>query len=227
MLSFIGIGDAFSPNYGNCSAFYKNDKFLLLIDCGENIFEKIIKLNLLNNVNKVYIIITHFHTDHIGSLGSLLFYLDKIGISDTTIVYPNLNRLNVLLDIFGVTKCNYKTVTPNEVNDFKIKCYNQEHSFMESFGYLFYIENNSIYFSGDTKCIRDEIVKKLLNKDIDFFYQDVRLDSNSYHISLEELNKIIPFECRNLVNCMHLNEFNDNSILISNGYKIVKKYRGV
>lgn len=35
MLPFIGIGNAFNYRYGNCSAFYKNNEMMLVIDCGE------------------------------------------------------------------------------------------------------------------------------------------------------------------------------------------------
>ena len=46
MLSFLGIGGAFAISLKNCSAFYKKGRELLLIDCGESVFEEIVKINL-------------------------------------------------------------------------------------------------------------------------------------------------------------------------------------
>ena len=80
MLSFLGIGGAFNVNLKNCSAFYKVNKKLILIDCGESIFEEILNKNILDDIEDLTIIITHFHSDHVGSLGSLIFYSDKINI---------------------------------------------------------------------------------------------------------------------------------------------------
>ena len=79
MMSFLGIGGAFVTKLKNCSAYIKNGQNLFLIDCGENILEEILKLKILKNVENISILLTHFHTDHIGSLGSLVFYCDKIG----------------------------------------------------------------------------------------------------------------------------------------------------
>ena len=74
MLKFIGTGSAFNTKLGNTSAYIKDNNTLLLIDCGELTFARILSLNLLDDVNEVHIAITHTHPDHIGSLGSLIFY---------------------------------------------------------------------------------------------------------------------------------------------------------
>jgi hypothetical protein len=47
-LKFIGTGSAFNTNLGNTSAYIKYDNDLLLIDCGESIFERLIKNDILN-----------------------------------------------------------------------------------------------------------------------------------------------------------------------------------
>ena len=54
MLSFLGIGGAFATDLKNCAAFYKESDYLLLIDCGENIFEEIIKKYILLVILKQY-----------------------------------------------------------------------------------------------------------------------------------------------------------------------------
>lgn len=225
MLSFLGVGGAFATDLKNCAAFYKESGSLLLIDCGENIFEEIIKKKLLDNVDKLYIIITHFHTDHIGSLGTLLFYCDKINISSIKIIYPNKNEIIKFLNMIGTEKCIYEVLIPDEFNEFLIKEVKQQHSIMEAYGYLININNKKIYYSGDTKTIPAGIIEKFYNDEIDYFYQDVRIDENDYHISLKELNNIVSFDKRYKVNCMHFNSYNDMNIIKQNGYKLVKKIR--
>jgi len=68
MLKFIGIGSAFNTKLGNTSAYIKQNGVLLLIDCGELTFDRILKMNLLDDVNEVHIAVIHTHPDHIGSL---------------------------------------------------------------------------------------------------------------------------------------------------------------
>ena len=47
---------------------------MILIDCGETIARKIIKEYILDGIEELYILISHTHSDHIISLGTLLFY---------------------------------------------------------------------------------------------------------------------------------------------------------
>lgn len=225
MLNFLGIGGAFESKLKNCAAFYKYKNNLVLIDCGENIYEEINKYGILKGVKKLVIIITHFHTDHVGSLGTLLFYCDKLGILDISIIYPNIKSLNNLLNIFGVQKCSYKVFSPSEFKFFNIKEFKQEHSFMEAYGYLIELNGKRIYYSGDTKKVPREIIDIFFQNKIDYFYEDIRKDTNDYHLSISELNEIIPFNKRKSIYCMHFNNRSEIDYIISNGYSVIKKWK--
>ena len=52
-LKFLGRGSAFNTKEGNTAAYIKQDSHLLLIDCGENIFERMVNNNLLDGIEKV------------------------------------------------------------------------------------------------------------------------------------------------------------------------------
>lgn len=219
MLSFIGVGNAFSYQLGNCSAFYKESNSMLLIDCGENVFEHILANELLEDIENLYVLITHFHSDHVGSLGSLMFYCDKIGIKNVNIMYPNLDKLDQLIKIFGVNKCNYRLIRPSDLGITEIL---QKHSFMQCYGYMLNINDKKIYYSGDTKIIPESIIDLLLHEKIDYFYQDVRIIENDYHISLDELVRLIPENYRGKVECMHYG-YEDVVEITKKGFSIVKK----
>lgn len=91
MLKFIGCGSAFAVKTANNSAFFIDNDTLNLFDCGETIFENIVRKNLLKGIKKVNIFLTHLHSDHAGSLGTMVFYVSSIGIEreNIRVIFPN------------------------------------------------------------------------------------------------------------------------------------------
>ena len=73
-LQFLGRGAAFNPKEGNNSAYVIENNQLFLIDCGESIFERIMENGLLDKIDGINVMITHTHSDHVGSLGTLTMY---------------------------------------------------------------------------------------------------------------------------------------------------------
>ena len=75
-LKFLGRGSMFNVKEGNTSAFWKDvtGKHMILIDCGCTVFREIDRLDLLEGVQDLSILITHTHSDHIGSLSDLIHY---------------------------------------------------------------------------------------------------------------------------------------------------------
>jgi len=119
-LKFIGIGSAFNTKLGNTSAYIKENNTLLLLDCGELTFDRILSLNLLSDVNEVHIAVTHTHPDHIGSLGSFIFYcyyIKKI----KPIFHSADSDFIKLLEIMGITKehCYLYNCISDQVADIK------------------------------------------------------------------------------------------------------------
>lgn len=216
MLNFLGRGSAFNVKEGNNSAYLKltinrKEDDLFLIDCGENIFERIIKNKLLNGIERVDILITHLHSDHVGSLSSLIYYCYYIEHIVPNVYFPNKD-LYVFLKFQGnLDGRDYKfhmlhIDTDNfiEIGNVKIiKPIKVEHvKELNCFGYLMDIGGELIWYSGDCRSISDFIK----DSNIDIFYQDTCLadyDGN-VHTSLRSLCQSVPEKKRNKVYCMHI-----------------------
>lgn len=223
MLQFLGIGGAFFPDLGNTSAFYRKGNELFLLDCGEDVFGNILKNHLLEGIAKINILITHFHSDHVGSLGTLVFYCEAKNLNEINIIFPNKEKLAELIRLFGIQNCNINIYTPKEFARLKIKEYRQEHDVIEAYGYIIELDRKIIYYSGDTKSIPDEVFNLLLKGKIDYFFQDVRLKQNPYHLSLDELESKIPFNLRKQINCMHFVSEAEIAEVTKHGFSRVRR----
>ena len=87
-LIFLGRGAAFNPEEGNNSAYFIENNQLFLIDCGESIFKSLMENNVLENIETINLMITHTHSDHIGSLGTLISKLFYTYNRKTNIIIP-------------------------------------------------------------------------------------------------------------------------------------------
>ena len=141
MLKFIGTGSCFNYKMGNNSAYYihnTNDKKrFVLFDCGEDVFHKILKNDLLNGINEVFVIITHLHSDHIGSLPSIIFYLHYALNIKPVVFFPN-DDLNVFLKLGGVNSDYYEYVgEKNSYYDLEYETRENSHTFLNDIRVLY------------------------------------------------------------------------------------------
>ena len=236
MLKFIGTGSAFNHKLGNTSAYYKENGNLLLIDCGETVFGRILELNLLEDVSNVYIAITHTHSDHIGSLGSLVLYLSIMkGIVPNIIVTTEDSAeeqektLKNYLSLSGVSEEEYEFTYGDMMEEVfaglvVVNMKQITHSSrLTSYAVELIFKNKAFYYVGDNNDAKyiKSLVKKL-NKD-DIIYTDAtnREYKNSVHISLNKLAEIISDEKRNQVYCMHFDSYATISDAKDYGFNVV------
>ena len=216
ILRFLGYGAAFNPMLGNTSAYFEKDKNLYLIDCGELVFHKLYEKDLLNEYENIYVLITHMHADHIGSLGSLISYTYFVMKKKITVIHPN-NKLVLLLDLTGIDRAAYniKVCHEIEIDEISIQAIGVKHADdMDCYGYIITNNERTIYYSGDSYEIPEMVLKAFFNNEIDRIYQDTteKVSAHRSHFPLEELAEIIPVGFRNKVFCMHFNSDFSESI---------------
>lgn len=217
MLNFIGTGSAFNTALGNNCAYIKNGENLLLIDCGSSTFAKIQEIKLLEGIKSVFVLMTHTHPDHVGSLGDLIFYgyyaMGEMGKPSVTVIAPDNLYMEDVLDAVGVKRETYGYVGLDYSHTFlskfsmmiqpiKVNHVDELHCY----GYVFTHKEHFIYYSGDCYEIPEEILRGLNNGVYDFFYQDTcKADyEGNVHLSLRKLTEMVKPEYRKRVFCMHL-----------------------
>lgn len=233
-LKFLGKGGSDNQLQGNTSAYFIENRCLFLIDCGENTFERILRKQLLNDVDKVFIFITHTHSDHVGSLGSLIFhcyFLKKIELN--IVLSSNLlhyNDVKELLRIYGAHEDWYRIIEPTSLNN-KFNSFNKM-EYMSTkhveqipcYGLSFDTNDGIVYYSGDTKEINN--IKELISsgKKIDKIYIDCTTTNteNNVHYYIGKANEEIDDSIKNKVYCMHFNKPECIDIAKNYGFNVVE-----
>ena len=231
-LLFLGRGSAFNTCEGNNSAYFIDKNELFLIDCGESVFSELKERNLLDDISCVNVFITHTHSDHVGSIGSLImycYYVLKIGVN-IIISKDSLYKDDLinLIRIFGCESDMYRIVYvedySNKYNLFNsVKYVKTNHvPQIPSYGILFNTDNGIVYYSGDIADL--DSVSDLINNNlvIDKIYVDTTSkESSGCHVFIGDLDRLIPSYLKRKVYCMHVNDKKCIDMAIEYGFNVV------
>lgn len=226
-LNFVGNGSAFSSHRGNNCAYFKEDRKILFLDFGEDIFDRVSQSKLLDDVDEVYVAITHLHSDHIGSLPTLIPYNHYKKNIPTYFVLNDVDdaKDGLFEDYLYITGADefYKTCDSQLNNAFKsikkLEFTKVSHLSEHDFAIKIQFNNGKIiYYSGDTN---DEkyiaSVVSNLGKNDEFYCDTCLADyEGNVHTNIEVLNRLVPQELHGQVVCMHY----DSDDLI----ELVEKY---
>ncbi len=209
-LKFLGIGAGFYPTYYNTSAYFIVDNNLILIDCGETVYKRLLDSIDIHSVDNIYVLITHLHADHVGSLPSLISYCACV-VNKKIQVLHSEETICELLRLTGIKESFYTHHKQFEhtIKGVTIKPVRVKHAKdMKCFGYEIITEDDHIYYSGDSSSISEDILEKYLNGQIKRIYQDTSssISNSSSHMYVGFLEEIIPKEFRKNVFCMHLDK---------------------
>lgn len=218
LLNFVGCGNSFSGFNGNNSAYLRFNKTLFLIDCGSANFGRMIRAKLLEGIDRIDVLVTHLHPDHVGSLGSLILYtvyqMAPMSQVKLTVLVPEELRsdLATLLRLQGVTEDKYHLTTIPSAGfetDFGFQVHPVPVTHAKElicFGYILKFQTQSLYYSGDAAMIPREVVHQLA--ELDYVYQDTCIEDypGNVHMSLQRICEMIPVQYRHKVYCMHLDD---------------------
>ena len=192
-LNFIGIGGAFYTELGCYAAYIKEEDKILFIDYGLDTFDKTIRYNLLNGINKIYVIITHMHGDHVGGLATFIQYAAialniKVKILDNSDTFSE--KLIALLDIMAVDKSFYEIVKKEEFDfSFDVNLRKTKHTpMLECYSIIFSKNNVKTLYTGDSNEI--DYLKLVVN---DPKYEDIYTEIGeaiSVHMDYKEIMKM-------------------------------------
>lgn len=240
MLTFLGTGGAFNTKRGNTSAYFELGTELFIIDAGEDVFAKLVNKNLFNGKTRVNIFITHLHSDHVGSLGTLIAYLYikvfDMDRSKVCLYFPS-EAITELLTLQGI-KGDMYTSFVNRWDELYIDGYEKQPEYVfepaphtgeldykkepNCFSIEFSLKNEfGFYYSGDT-C---EFNQKLMNTyAFDHIYHEVTSNKGAtvhfQYDKLLELTKDMPADQKKKITLMHLDEDFDIEKAKADGFSI-------
>jgi len=200
---FLGTGGAFDFDLGNSSVLISHSGTLFLLDCGHSVYPRLRELGWTERID--YILITHLHDDHCGSLSSLIFHQNLISPKrKVKLLYPTepfKEQLYAFLSFSLLHPEHYVEFLPlSHFSDFisPIDTYGLHIPDMQTFAYLFKSSQKTILYSGDIAdpdflfqyLKQQKIQPDLIFHDITFFkeakahafYQDVAKYLGTYSI---------------------------------------------
>lgn len=206
-LKFLGIGSAFNPAWKNTSAYFTKGSHFFLLDAGESVFSILFDKGYLKKYEKLTVFITHTHSDHVGSLPSIISYCYNVLGKKVEVYYPK-QELYVLLDHMGIERESYELHCGTEwkFDDISVHAISVRHADdIFCYGYRISGPEESIYYSGDGYQVPEEVVKDFFEGKIERIYQDTAEFPSTHpsHCPLEELERLFPEKDRNRVFCMH------------------------
>lgn len=234
MLKFIGTGDLGNAALGNTSAYVKQGADLILLDCGTTAYARMQQLNIFEDVNNVYVAITHMHPDHVGSLANTIFYLNYWKNIIPNILISNneestqKDELEKFLSLQGVGIDNYQFVNVEElampgISSFEFK--EVEHSAsMKSYAFEIGFENKKVYYLGDNndKKYLKSIIKNLKKDDLVYTDCTTLKLKKQVHMPLDVLNQLAEEPIRKQIYCMHFCSTEDIEEIKKAGYCIAR-----
>ncbi len=220
MLHFLGDGSAFNLDDDNTAAYMTVGDALILIDCGEQICNRIIKRGLLEGVTRVHLLITHTHSDHIGSLEGFIYYITYLTDKSLSVYYSHPSRLDKMMYMQGLERSYHTLPIPDTIEGFRVEAVKQKHMF-GAYGYFFYSEEASFFYSGDTSVINSRAVSELREGKISRIYHEVSFSSSPIHTPIADLEAVFLPDERKKVYLMHFANDDNRKESVKRGFSIV------
>ena len=204
-LRFLGVGSAFNAALGTNSAFFHYDGNLYLLDCGETVFERALHANLLDGAKEITVLITHLHSDHVGSLGTLLGYCYFILKKPATVVCPN-PQLVELLQLMDIAPHQYRLLSALDEGGVRAVPLPAKHGGLVAHSYEITADGETIFYSGDTSELPETLISDVASGRVARAYVDcMDAPESAGHMVMSRLEALVPAALRVKFTAMHLN----------------------
>lgn len=223
--NFLGKGCAFYPLYGNTCAYFVHNRELYMLDCGESAFEQLYKRIHLDEIERAYVIVTHLHADHVGSLGTLISYFYCVLHKPVYVIHPETTIVD-LLTLEGIDKKGYQycMLLPDNGAGLSADPVPVTHAEdMKCYGYLLRDREECLFYSGDSSMVPEKVREMFLAGEVDRIYHDTSTHDSEHpsHCYYGKLEQIIPREKRGQFYCMHLDSPCEE-MLMEKGFRVVE-----
>ena len=223
-LTFLGRGNSMNRNEEHTSAYCRAHNTLLLINCGMRVFEKIVSLHLLEDIEKVKIILTSNESKNNSSLAHFITYLkETMHFMPKQIVLYSGEDTDV--DIFLLTqgiveKEDYlyrevhKKMDVFELN-MAVEFFATAHKRgIRNYGLVLEDRTRKVVYLADSREIHPFIKDWLLEGELDRLYVSVEVRGEregTYAFTYEELLSFFKdLPCKERIHMMDLNEAFDD-----------------
>lgn len=190
-IRFISTGGVFDYKIGNSSAMVNCKIGNVLIDCGYTVYPELVERDIVDKID--YLLITHLHGDHVGSIHPLILHLVNKCRKKVKIIYPTESFLKLVqnyLEIFLVDTSKYiEFVNIRDVDEVGfVDTTNQHIDGMESYAYYFNLEKDFIFYSGDLGNIQitESVLKTIEHSNIIVFHETSFIQGKA-HVFYKEL----------------------------------------
>ena len=218
-LNFIGIGGAFNTELGNNAAYIIENNKILFLDIGLDTFDKIVKYKLLENMDEIYVLITHLHGDHVGGLATFIQFA-YFGFNKVVKIVDNsecfTSHVKTLLNITAVGTDNYEFINVENLPfSFNIELrLTKHHPLLECYSVIFEEKNGKTLYTSDSNDI-EYLKEKINDKEFIKIYTEVG-ETPSVHTDYEELKKLD----KSKLILMHIESMKLYEKLLKEGYKV-------
>lgn len=214
-IKFLGTGGVFDYTIGNSSVIIATEHGKILVDCGYTVYKKLDEMQLIESIT--YIMLTHLHGDHVGSIHPLILTLVNKYKKRVKIIYPTKSYLLTIKSYLS-----YFLIDTERYIDFVdiallegvgyIETSNAHVIGMPSYSYYFEFTDGIIYFSGDVGKL--EFVKKFAEtseKPIVIFHETSFLQGTA-HVYYKDLENFSRKQELYAYHCNHLKAPKDCSL---------------
>lgn len=197
-IKFIGTGGAFDYERGNSAAWITFKGKKILVDCGHSVYPALRQKGLAQEMD--YVLLTHLHDDHAGSLSTLIFHQKHIAQRKAQLLYPTAD-FGDLLHAYLV----FSQQRPEENSDFiplwqfpgrgisYLDTTNMHVPGMPTFGYVFEDEDERLIYSGDMgnpQLILDYLRQNPTDKRVRIFHELTFFPGISAHCYYKDLEPL-------------------------------------